>query len=251
MEGIEESTKSISSKNSFINHVFNFDEDTKCELLNITQYSLLSVIPVIGLNKTIQKVIPDVDEEKGSVEILAEVIVQIVAMFLGIFFIHRLVTFVPTYSKMKYEDYSVPNIVIGFLIIVLSLQTKLGEKTNILLDRILDYIDGNSSLAQQNPKQQKQQPQQQQPVNLTVNPMLRTNQVAQSGYVDNANYQQSSQSGQMGDSNFGKQASPQFDNMYGQTSTPLVGANSPANVHEEFAPMAANEVLGGSFGAAF
>ena len=181
MEGIEESTKSISSKNSFISHVFNFDEDTKCELLNITQYSLLSVIPVIGLNKTIQKVIPDVDEEKGSVEILAEVIAQIVAMFLGIFFIHRLVTFVPTYSKMKYEDYSVPNIVIGFLIIVLSLQTKLGEKTNILLDRILDYIDGNSSLAQQKPIQKGQQQQQQQPVNLTVNPMLRTNQVAQSG----------------------------------------------------------------------
>ena len=174
-------------------------------------------------------------------------------MFLGMFFIHRLVTFVPTYSKMKYEDYSVPNIVIGFLIIVLSLQTKLGEKTNILLDRILDYIDGNSSLAQEKskPKQAQAQSQQGQPVNLTVNPMLRTNQVAQSGYGDNVNYQQSSQPGQMGNNNFGQQASPQFDNMYGQASTPLVGANSPTNVHEEFAPMAANDVLGGSFGAAF
>ena len=55
----------------------------------------------------------------------------------------------------------------------------------------------------------------------------------------------------MGNNNFGQQASPQFDNMYGQASTPLVGANSPTNVHEEFAPMAANDVLGGSFGAAF
>lgn len=252
MENIEESTKSISSKNGFINHVFNFDEDTKGELLNIVQYSLLSVIPIIGLNKTVQKVIPAVDDEKGSIEILAEVIVQIVVMFVGMFFIHRLITFVPTYSKMKYEDYSVPNIILGFLIIVLSLQTKLGEKTNILLDRILNYIDGNSSLAQEKPKNgQAQQQQQSQPVNLTVNPMLRSNQVAQSGYVDNVNYQQSSQPGQMGNNNFGQQASPQFDNMYGQASTPLVGANSPTNVHEEFAPMAANDVLGGSFGAAF
>tara|TARA_B110000285_G_C15119951_1_gene616484 strand:- start:1761 stop:2495 length:735 start_codon:yes stop_codon:yes gene_type:complete len=244
MEGIEESTKSISSKNGFIDHVFKFDDDTKCELLNITQYSLLSVIPVIGLNKTIQKIIPDVDEEKGSIEILAEIIGQIVVMFLGIFFIHRLITFVPTYSKMKYEDYSVPNIIIGFLIIVLSLQTKLGEKTNILLDRILDYIDGNSSIRPQQQQQGQGQQQQQQgqqgqhqgqgqqqpPVNLTVNPMLRANQGAQAGQ---------------------QQSSPQFDDMYGQTNTPLVGANSPTNVHEEFAPMAANDALGGSFGSAF
>lgn len=131
MESIEETTKSMSSKNGFINHVFNFDDDTKCELMNITQYGILSVIPVIGLNKTVQKIIPDVDEDKGSLEILAEVIVQIVVMFLGMFFIHRLVTFVPTYSQMKYEDYSVPNIIIAFLIIVLSLQTKLGEKTTM------------------------------------------------------------------------------------------------------------------------
>jgi len=247
MEGIEETTKNIASKNGFIDHVFKFDDDTKCEMLNITQYSLLSVVPVIGLNKTIQKIIPDVDEEKGSIEILAEIIGQIVVMFLGIFFIHRLITYVPTYSKMKYEDYSVPNIIIGFLIIVLSLQTKLGEKTNIILDRMLDYIDGNSSIRTQPQQQgQQQQGQQQQgqqqgngqpPVNLTVNPMLRANQAAQSMQTLNGNY--------------GQQASPQFDNMYGQPSTPLVGANSPTNAHEEFAPMAANDVLGGGFGSAF
>ena len=242
MESIEETTKSMSSKNGFINHVFNFDEDTKCELMNITQYSILSVIPVIGLNKTVQKIIPDVDEDKGSIEILAEVVVQIVVMFLGMFFIHRLITYVPTYSKMKYEDYSVPNVIIAFLIIVLSLQTKLGEKTNILLDRILNYIDGNASIRDQQPQQQQQQqqqqPQQQQspPMNLTVNPMSRNN---------------SQPSGQTNTDNYGQQSSPQFDSMYGGPTTQLVGANSPTNAHEEFAPMAANDVLGGGFGSAF
>ena len=249
MEGIEETTKSISSKSGFINHVFNFDEDTKCELLNITQYSLLSIIPVVGLNKSIQKIIPDVDEDKGSIEILAEIIAQIVIMFIGIFFIHRLITYVPTYSKMKYEDYSVPNIIIGFLIIVLSLQTKLGVKTNILIDRILDYIEGRANLrgAEVQQGQQQQQNQQQQqlapsiPTNLKINPMARNGQ-------DNVNYQQS---GQSGNTNYGQQSSPQFNNMYGQQTTPLVGANSPNNVHEQFAPMAANDALGGSFGSAF
>ena len=64
-------------------------------------------------------------------------------MFIGIFFIHRLVTFVPTYSKTNYEQFNVTSIVIAFLVIVLSLQTRLGEKVNILIDRLLDYIDGN------------------------------------------------------------------------------------------------------------
>ena len=248
MEAIEETTKSISSKTGFINHVFNFDEDTKGELLNISQYSLLAVIPVIGLNKTIQKVIPDVDEEKSSIEILAEIILQIVVMFIGMFFIHRLITFVPTYSKMKYEDYSVPNIIIGFLIIVLSLQTKLGIKTNLLIDRLLNYIDGGSSLKEE--REQSQQQSNQNNVNLKVNPMLRKGQIPQTGYVDNVNYQQSSQPGQPSNNNFGKQVSPNFDGMYGGNN-PLVGANSPGNIVEEFAPLAANDVLGGSFGSAF
>ena len=40
----EDNTKIV--KNSFINHVFNFDNDTKCELLNVGQYSLLAILPM-------------------------------------------------------------------------------------------------------------------------------------------------------------------------------------------------------------
>ena len=49
---------------SFFQHVFNFDDDTKSELLNISQYSLLAVVPVVALNKTIQKFIPEADDDK-------------------------------------------------------------------------------------------------------------------------------------------------------------------------------------------
>jgi hypothetical protein len=37
---------------SFLKHVFNFDDDSKSELLNIIQYAILAIIPVIVLNKT-------------------------------------------------------------------------------------------------------------------------------------------------------------------------------------------------------
>ena len=40
----DDSTSNIAKK-SFIKHVFNFDNDTKCEILNVSQYLLLAIIP--------------------------------------------------------------------------------------------------------------------------------------------------------------------------------------------------------------
>ena len=98
------------SKENTIGKIFNFDEDTQSEVLNVMQYSLLSVVPILLLNKSVQKFIPEADEEKGSVEVLAEVVAQIAFMFLGIFMIHRLILAVPTYSKIMYKDFNVNNI---------------------------------------------------------------------------------------------------------------------------------------------
>ena len=142
MENLEESAKTTLSKNSFFQHVFKFDDDSKSELLNIGQYSVLSIIPIVFLNKSVQKIFPEVNDEASTLELLAEIIGQILVMFIGIFFIHRLVTFIPTYSKTNYEQFNVTSIVIAFLVIVLSLHTKLGEKSNILIDRLFDMIEG-------------------------------------------------------------------------------------------------------------
>ena len=58
---------------SFFKHVFNFDDDSKAEILNILQYSVIAIIPVIILNKTMQKYVPDPDDKKSSLEISAEI----------------------------------------------------------------------------------------------------------------------------------------------------------------------------------
>ena len=44
MDDVDSTTKTV--KNGFINHVFNFDNDTKCEVLNVGQYLLLAIIPM-------------------------------------------------------------------------------------------------------------------------------------------------------------------------------------------------------------
>jgi hypothetical protein len=131
----------INNKKSFLNHVFLFDSHTKEELSNIIQYSILGLLPILVLNKLIQKFIPEANEDKSSIELVWEIIFQITVMFVGIFYIHRIITFVPTYSGVDYLDFNTVNIILSVLIIISSLQTKLGEKINIIFERCVNYIN--------------------------------------------------------------------------------------------------------------
>ena len=78
MESLDELSKTSSGKPGFFKHVFNFDEESKAEMLNIVQYAVLALIPVVILNKLMQRFVPEADDEKGSVEITAEVLAQII-----------------------------------------------------------------------------------------------------------------------------------------------------------------------------
>jgi hypothetical protein len=143
MDSIEELSTSMtkSVKNvGFVEHVFNFDEPTKTELMNIIQYAILAIIPIVLVNKLTQSYVPESDESKPTLEITIEILLQVVFLFVSMYFIHRLITFVPTFSKVDYSELNLLNIVLGFMVIVLSLQTKLGLKVEILSDRLMDYF---------------------------------------------------------------------------------------------------------------
>lgn len=134
-----------SSRNSFINHVFNTSEESKAEVLNILQYAFMAIIPIVILNKIIQRFIPEANSDKSSLELLLEILMQVIFMFGGILLIHRMISYVPTYSGFKYESLILTNVILGFLVIVLSIQTKMGIKINILTDRLGDLWEGTSS----------------------------------------------------------------------------------------------------------
>ena len=132
----------VSSRKTFFSHVFSTTEEGKAEILNVLQYSLLGVIPIVILNKCIQRLIPDADAEKSTLEIFVEVIIQLVIMFVGIVIIHRIITYIPTYSEFKYESLTLTNVILAFLVLVLSIQTKIGIKVNILVDRLMELWGG-------------------------------------------------------------------------------------------------------------
>ena len=237
MESLDELSKTSHGKPSFIKHVFNFNEDSKSEMLNIIQYAVLALIPVIILNKVTQKYVPEADDEKGSLEIVLEILGQIIVMFLGILLIHRIITYAPTYSGEKYADFSVTNIILAMLVIILSLQTKLGEKVSILVDRLLDLWEGPKDTKKGKGKG-----------NVKVSQPISQNQMAMSQSLNSSGSSGSTSISSLPTSAPVQQL-PDYNSMYQQDPTPLVGAATPSM--ESFEPMAANSVGGGAFGSAF
>jgi hypothetical protein len=230
------------SKKNFFKHVFNFEDESKSDILNIIQYSLIAIIPVIILNKSMQKYVPEADDQKGNLEILAEIILQIIVMFIGLLTVHRVITFVPTYSGMDYPEFSIIFIILAVLMITLSLQTKLGEKVSILTDRLTELWEGKSDKKGQKGKGSVKVSQ---PISQNGQP---TNQAAmnQAMYTDGTSINSLPTSNT---SSMAPQQLPNYNAMHSQDTTPLVGAATPGDQNEGFnVPQAASDVLGGGFG---
>jgi hypothetical protein len=236
MDSSDEST-------SFFKHVFNFDDDSKSDILNILQYSLIAIIPVVILNKSMQAYVPEADDKKSSLEITAEVLIQIIVMFMGLLIIHRIITYIPTYSTTKYPDFHIVYIILAILMITMSLQTKLGEKVSILVDRVYELWNGKETKNKNKNKNGSikvaqpisgQQIQMSQPIQMSE-PVIDGTAISSLPTYNTSSTSTSSQQ------------LPNYDSMYRQDTTPLIGAASPGMSEgmTPYEPMAANSVLGG------
>ena len=121
-------------KPNFVNHVFNFETESKNEIVNIIQYCVLGVIFIALLNKSVQTYLPEIDKDKGTIAIVSEIMIHVIVLFVGVVFIHRIITYIPTMSGIPYADLNVITTILPVLIIMLSV-SKLGEKVSILVDR--------------------------------------------------------------------------------------------------------------------
>jgi hypothetical protein len=227
---------------SFFKHVFNFDDDSKSEILNILQYSLVALIPIVILNKTMQRYVPEADDKKSSLEISAEILIQVIVMFIGLLIIHRIITFIPTYSGVKYPEFHIVYIILAILMITLSLQTKLGEKVSILVDRLSELWDGKPDTKKKAGKNGAVKVSQ---------PIAGQQQQQMGGYTDGTSISSlpNMNTVQPPQNTMQPQQLPNYDAMYRQDTTPLVGASTPGlqeGFNEPMEPMAANAVLGGS-----
>ena len=234
MDNILNEAKSI-NHNSFINHVFSTTEEGKAEILNVIQYSLYGVLPIVFLNKTVQKFVPEADVEKSSLELLAEIFIQIVIMFIGIVLIHRAITFFPTYSGFKYEQFNLTTVILAFLVIVLSLQTKLGIKINILVDRAVEMWNGPGQESKDKIRKSGNR-----------NPAVSNHAPSQADHADSHAVQTGMFPPPPAVTNGGSGGNNGYDYM-----VKVSGSGAPSNDYSDMGPAPANGVLGGSFGSKF
>ena len=218
-------------RKSFLSHVFSTTDEGKAELLNVIQYATLGVIPIVILNKLIQRFVPEADTEKSSLELMVEVLIQLIVMFCGIVIIHRIISYIPTYSGFKYENLILTNVILAFLVIVLSIQTKLGIKVNILVDRIGDLWNGPSAKEKKGSKG-------------SSSASHSVHAPSQADFYDNARMQ-----ADVFPPAPVVQSKPSSGSGYDQMRGPSAAAVPP--MMPDYGPVAANSALGGSFGTFF
>lgn len=241
MEDVEDAISDSTKKTEgFFKYVFKMGDYEQSVLMNIAQYTVMAIIPVIIVLYVNHYYIPDVDEEKGSLVILAEMFGQLFFILFSFYFIHRIICYFPTYSGLKYGDFSVIQLILILLFIFISMSKhKLGAKTLILIERFEDVVDGNTSMKEGYKNKKDGQGNQ-----VRVTQPLS----AQSGGV-NGPSTSFMLNGPPPPPQL-QQRSPDFNAMYAQQNNPLIGASTPGmppGMVAEFEPAAANEHLGGSF----
>jgi hypothetical protein len=250
MEAFEETVKEGSKRgSSFVDHVFRLDEQQQGVLLNIVQYTIIGFVPILIMLYLVRTYVPEPDDQKATLMILVEIVSQILFMFVFIYFIHRLITFIPTYSGYRYSEFNFTTTILGILMILLSIKTKLGEKVQILVDRTIELLGGETSYTRTvggNPNGAQNgnggtvritQPLSQPyaggvPGGMVGGGMAPPNPVLTSNRTGSADYGLSQAS----------QQTQHFNSTYAQN----VGAGMPGGMMS-FEPMAANEVIGSKF----
>lgn len=131
----------MSSEPSFISSVFNFDETSKNEFLNIIQYGFLAIILISLIIRIDQTYIPAYDENKETLAITIEIFIECIGLLLLFVFVHRAIVFMPTLSATNYLPQNMITIVLPFLYVLLN-QTSLNRKINLVLNRLFGKHEG-------------------------------------------------------------------------------------------------------------
>ncbi|MAV57176.1 MAG: hypothetical protein CMI79_06635 [Candidatus Pelagibacter sp.] len=235
----------------FFKTVFNFDDDSKAEMMNMLQYMCLAVLPCVIILKTVGEIIPEEDDTKGSFEILAEIVGQLALLVILMYFTNKAIKYAPTYSGTAYVASSAGhiNFLLPFMILLLTMQTKIGQKVNILYDRLLDQWHGRNEDAFPNHKVNN---------NVKVSqPLAGQHHVSRSDTMDNGpgllpnNPGVTTQVPNL--TSMPTQENPDFNLMYQSEVTPMPNAQTPGDQegfggNDTTEPMAANSFGGGFSG---
>ena len=127
--------KSITNQ-GFFSYVFKLSKFKQADLLNFIQYSILSIIPFIVIYFFIKKCGFSITYTDSSLYILFATFSSIMLFIVGIYFIDRIINYIPPLSGKFYDVINITNLSIA-IIMALLLVHNAGylERTSILLSR--------------------------------------------------------------------------------------------------------------------
>jgi hypothetical protein len=119
----------------FFSYVFKLSKFKQSDLVNFVQYSAISIVPFLIIYYYIKKYSPEITYQSSTIYILLVTFISIMAYIVGIFFIDRVVNFIPTLSGKYYDVINLTNISIVLIMVLLLTRAGYMERTSILLYR--------------------------------------------------------------------------------------------------------------------
>ena len=232
-----------SNKSGFFKSFFTLTKEEKAESLNFLQYTILAIIPIVVLVRMNQLIWPAADEKKGSIELLAEVLGEVLFTGVVVFIVYRLIDFIPTYSGVPLKGINMLSIVTVFMLTLPWYDTtsNLGTKVKYLHTRIDERLPAFFGIEKN--KTKKTESTNNNGNNGGLQIAQPTHESSRADYLG-AHDRLSTGDGQ-------QQNYPSFDKMY-QQNPPSIQQSAPQEMMQNrMEPSAANESLGGAFGSAF
>jgi len=119
----------------FFSYVFKLSKFKQADLLNFIQYCMISIIPFILIYYFIKKFSFSITYKDSSLYILSITFLSIIAFTIGIFFIDRIVNYIPALSGKFYDIINITNMSIVIIMLLLIVRSGYLERTSILLSR--------------------------------------------------------------------------------------------------------------------
>ena len=95
--------------------------------------------------KIVKNYFPEVIATKSTTELTFECVAELVFILLSVYFIDRFASYFTPYSGLRYEKLDLTQTILIFMVVLFTIQTKLGTKMNIVLDRITNSMEGYSN----------------------------------------------------------------------------------------------------------
>jgi hypothetical protein len=124
----------------FFSYVFMLSKFKQADLLNFIQYSTLSIVPFLLLYYFIKKYGPRITYKDSSLYILGATLFSMIIFIVGIFFIDRIVNFIPTLSGKYYDVINLTNISILLIMCLLIIRAGYMERMSLLLTRFGNWF---------------------------------------------------------------------------------------------------------------